>query len=433
MAINNSINNSCLGGITVSGGAVAINSGTNALGISTDASATILSIGTGGAVKTITIGSTNTTSTTNLTSGSGGVQVDTFINLPTTTSTVGQIKINGSSVFNTYGTDNVFAGLGTGNFTLTGTKNTAIGTNALDALTSGFDNIAIGHNSLTAEAIGSYNIAIGNSALLSSNGTSNNVAIGLEALKLAVTTSVKNVAIGNYALKVGTSGSIQCVAVGYTALANNNAQDNTGIGYAALMTVTNGSKNTSIGAASLASITTGSYNACIGYISGNNLTTSESHNIMINNGGTAGDNNTLRIGAATGTGTQQLNKSFIHGIFGITTGVTGIPVLVDNAGQLGTVASSIRYKENVKDLGDISSDIMRLRPVRFDYIGENSAKSQNGLIAEEVEEIMPSMVVRNIDGEVETVKYQELTILMLNEIQKMAKRIEVLEAKLFLR
>lgn len=73
MATNNAINNTLPSGITVSGGAVAINSGTSAFGLSTDASATTVSIANGGAVKAITIGSTNTTSSMVLQSGSGNI------------------------------------------------------------------------------------------------------------------------------------------------------------------------------------------------------------------------------------------------------------------------------------------------------------------------------------------------------------------------
>lgn len=73
MATTNPIDNTCLAGITVSGGAVTINSGTNALNISTDASATTVNFATGAAVKTLTVGSTNTTSATALKSGSGNI------------------------------------------------------------------------------------------------------------------------------------------------------------------------------------------------------------------------------------------------------------------------------------------------------------------------------------------------------------------------
>lgn len=62
MATINAINNTCPSGITVSGGAVSINSGTSSFNLSNDASATTVNLGTGAAAKTVTIGSTTTTS-----------------------------------------------------------------------------------------------------------------------------------------------------------------------------------------------------------------------------------------------------------------------------------------------------------------------------------------------------------------------------------
>ena len=104
-------------------------------------------------------------------------------------------------------------------------------------------------------------------------------------------------------------------------------------------------------------------------------------------------------------------------------------LLVDSANQLGTVSSSIRYKENVLDMDNVSSAILKLRPVTFDLKNRPSSKRQVGLIAEEAYEVMPDLVVHNMDGEIESVKYHDLPALLLNELQKAVKRIEVLEAQ----
>jgi hypothetical protein len=82
------------GGININSGigAIAINSATGVLGISTDNEDTALSIGTGGATKTLTLGSTNTTSTTNLQSGSGGINIPAFAEGALITSSAGKIS-----------------------------------------------------------------------------------------------------------------------------------------------------------------------------------------------------------------------------------------------------------------------------------------------------------------------------------------------------
>ena len=118
---------------------------------------------------------------------------------------------------------------------------------------------------------------------------------------------------------------------------------------------------------------------------------------------------------------------FISGIRGITTtNANAIPVLIDSAGQLGTVSSSRRYKENIEDMGFASEDIMNLRPVIFNYKRQPDSLAW-GLIAEEVQEIMPELVVLNDKGQAETVKYHDLIPMLLNELQKLSKRVEHLE------
>jgi hypothetical protein len=107
---------------------------------------------------------------------------------------------------------------------------------------------------------------------------------------------------------------------------------------------------------------------------------------------------------------------------------------------LGTVSSSRRYKEEIQDMGDTSSGLMRLRPVTFRYqkpFADGSKPIQYGLIAEEVAEVYPDLVAHSADGQVETVKYQVLDSMLLNEVQRQekvinaqAKQIELLEERL---
>ena len=234
----------------------------------------------------------------------------------------------------------------------------------------------------------------------------------------------------------------------------NNLDDNTGIGYQSLMSLTTGGSNTAIGDQSLTKLTTGTCNCAFGDdaleklttgswnvgIAGNisvgagqgagsNYTSSESSNIVINSSGVLGDNNTIRLGTH-GSGNRQQDKCFIAGIRGITTGVAdAVQVLIDSSYQLGTVSSSIKTKQNVEDMGDESSKVMKLRPVTFEY-KKHPGIQQFGLIAEEVDEVFPRLVARSGDGDIETVKYNELPAILLNEMQKMAKRIADLEDKL---
>ena len=99
-------------------------------------------------------------------------------------------------------------------------------------------------------------------------------------------------------------------------------------------------------------------------------------------------------------------------------------MLVDSNGQLGTVLSSRRYKEDIHDMGAASDGLLRLRPVTFRYkkpYADGSKPIQYGLVAEEVADVYPDLVVRGKDGQAETVQYYKLDAMLLNEVQKLDK------------
>jgi hypothetical protein len=112
----------------------------------------------------------------------------------------------------------------------------------------------------------------------------------------------------------------------------------------------------------------------------------------------------------------------------VTTGAKdAIEVMIDENGQLGTVNSSIRFKEDVRDMAAASDGLMRLRPVTYRYkqpYADGSKPIDYGLIAEEVAEVYPDLVVKNADGQIQTVQYQKLTPMLLNEVQKEHKLLE---------
>jgi hypothetical protein len=164
----------------------------------------------------------------------------------------------------------------------------------------------------------------------------------------------------------------------------------------------------------------------VGYQAGYDVTGSD--NIAIGNKGIDGESATIRIGDADQT------RAFIAGIRGTATGIgDALSVVIDSAGQLGTVSSSRRYKQDVSDMGASSSSVMDLRPVTFRHTkayANGEKPIQYGLIAEEVAEVFPDLVVYNEEGQPETVKYHLLSVILLNELQQQEERISELEAKL---
>ena len=199
---------------------------------------------------------------------------------------------------------------------------------------------------------------------------------------------------------------------------------NTASGFQALEPNTTGSFNTASGAQALISNTTGSSNTAVGAGAGSNATTG-SNNIYLGASvsGVAGESNTMYLGLQ---GTQT--KTVIAGIRGTTTGAAdAIPVLIDSLGQVGTVSSSRRYKEDIENMAGASGRVLSLRPVTFRYkkaFTDGSKPIQYGLIAEEVADVFPDLVVYNEDGEPETVKYHVLATMLVNELQKQQREFQ---------
>ncbi len=221
------------------------------------------------------------------------------------------------------------------------------------------------------------------------------------------------------------SGS-QLTAVGFEALKATTTGSNIAVGHQALVANETGGNNTAVGMLALVSNVSGSDNTAIGHRAGMSATGSD--NVYINNLGVIGESNTTRIGNAGDHG-----RTFIAGIRGVTTGLAdAISVLVDANGQLGTVSSSRRYKEDIRDMAD-TSRLLDLRPVTFRYrqaYTDGSTPIQYGLIAEEVAEVYPDLVVYAGDGQAETVQYRKVNAMLLNELQRQFRRRHALVGQL---
>ena len=325
----------------------------------------------------------------------------------------GSIWKGGVRFLHNVGTGNTFLGEDAGNVTMTGPANTVIGTSALHSNTTGELNTATGAFALYSNTTGNGNTASGASALLSN------------------TTGVANTATGSGALLRNTTGLTNTATGGSALYFNTTGESNTASGWQALFFNTSGSQNTASGLDALMNNHTGNHNVAVGYAAGVNLTDG-SNNIYLGAnvfGGASDESNTMYLGRQ---GTQT--KTVVAGIRGITTGLAdAVPVVIDSAGQLGTISSSRRFKEEIRDMGEASRAIFALRPVTFRYAQAYAGGAkplQYGLVAEEVADVLPALAVFNADGGVDTVHYETLSVLLLNEVQKQQQRIDALEQRL---
>ncbi len=217
------------------------------------------------------------------------------------------------------------------------------------------------------------------------------------------------------------------IGIGYQAGLTVGGNGNVMIGGGAGGQVTIASNNTLVGNNAGPYLGTGSGNTYLGSGAGSGETShTGSNNIFINHAGTPYDTGTIRIGDG-----RYQTSAYIAGVYHATVLNNALPVYVDSNGELGTMASSLRYKEQVRDMGGSTDALMRLRPVTFFYKAQYSNGErtlQYGLIAEEVAKVYPELVAYDSDGQPYSVRYQYLSTMLLNEVQKQYQRAEA-EAK----
>ena len=287
--------------------------------------------------------------------------------------------------------------------------NTAEGQNALFSLTTGGFNTAVGFLSLRSNATGQLNTAIGAGTLFANNADEN-TATGAGAL-LSNTTGSTNTANGAFALNSNITGSLN-TAIGVQALFSNTfGFFNTAIGVSALFSDTDGGDNTAIGLTALAFNVNGSRNIGLGHRAGVNVTTA---------------NDVICIGA---DGANLSNSCYIGQIFGATSS-GGTAVFINSDGKLGTATSSRRFKDEIKPMERASEALFALKPVTFRYKKgiDLHGISQFGLVAEDVEAVNPDLVVRDKEGKVNTVRYDAVNAMLLNEFLKEHRKVAEEEA-----
>jgi hypothetical protein len=307
--------------------------------------------------------------------------------------------------------------------------NTAEGQNALLSLTSGMYNTAVGIVSLGIDTDAGFNTAIGAGALLLNNADNNtatgafallsnttgngNTAHGALAL-LSNATGLDNTAVGLEALRSNTGGQFpqgsQNTAIGGIALAQNTTGNiNTALGMFALHFNTIGAANTACGGSALEQNSEGGNNVALGFLAGGNQTTG-SGNVYIGSG---------MLGAA-----GETNRTYIRNVY--SSAASARIMYVDSDNRIGTLSSSRRYKEGVKPMDKSSEGLFSLQPVTFRYKKniDPAGTAQFGLIAEEVAQISPDLITRDRDGKPETVRYDAVNAMLLNEFLKEHKKVE---------
>ena len=277
-------------------------------------------------------------------------------------------QLAGNTVLSTLGSGNIFLGLGVDPVNTSGHDNSMTGSLTGHSNTTGYSNSFYGSIAGYSNVDGYYNTFLGEGSGYNNTSAHDNAYVGF---------------VSGYTNQTGNGNTVLGSNAGYYNAAGDN---NTYVGFLAGGFVNN----------------TGSENIYIGHNTGS---------------GAAVESNTMRLGDSA-----SISKAFMAGVFGTTVGGNGIAVLVDSNGQLGTILSSRRFKENIRPMADLSTGLLKLNPVAFYYkpdVDKSETRHlQYGLIAEEVAKVYPDLVVYDKEGKPYTIKYQYLTPMLLNELQK---------------
>ena len=417
--------------------------------------------GTG--ILTVTAPNTSTDRTITLPDATG-----TLLNSDGDGSSLTNLDIDGLSDAKSAGTDftgSLIIGHQTTGTLDAATYNTAVGLTAMDAITSGDGNTALGYNSLGGNTTGSSNTAIGKNAMKLNTEGSNNIAIGNDALWSSTTfglnisignnscayldEGIRNTVIGTYAFDAATGGGYNTIigyaaatkatgtACRYNTIVGCNAADdidggwqNTIIGYWAADGLTDGIKNTIIGGEA-GNITTGGYNICIGNVAdvpdgtasgqiniGNVFRQQSNGDILLRPDGE--DQNTFVYKDNRVCSWYGDNANWIHQMY--TGGSTGEQyfidfrlddntqvgyILTDSSSTTYSTSSDYRLKENVNYDWDATTRLKQLKPVRFNFIADETNTLQDGFLAHEVEDIVPVAITGEKDAMEAAVLYTE--------------------------
>jgi hypothetical protein len=355
------------------------------------------------------------------------------------------------SGFNNTADGNSFFGYRAGFSNTAGNSNSFFGNSAGQANTVGFANSFFGDNAGQANAGGGANSFFGYQAgFLTTVGDANSF-FGVQAGH-DNTTGNFNSFFGDVAGRLNTTGDNNSFFGNNAGNRNTTGFANSFFGRSAGFGNTTGVNNSSFGTRAGVSNTTGIENSFFGWQAGQTNTTGSNNTIIgvnadvgsgnltfataIGSGSTVNSNNTIALGR---TGGQDLVLTYgnvsvfgslgVGGVVSLTLAAAGSTSLCRNASnQIATCSSSLRYKTNVQTFNGGLEMLRRFRPVTFDW--KTDGTRDIGFVAEEVNEIEPLLTTRNSSGEIEGVKYAQITTVLVNSIKEQQTQIEQLQKQI---
>src|SRR6266568_2629224 len=320
---------------------------------------------------------------------------------------------------NVTGNNNSFFGYSAGKANNIGNSNSFFGANAGMSNTNGGGNSFFGSNAGGSNTTGRNNTFVGERAGQSNTTAGNNAFFGTTSGQVN-TTGIENSFFG-VGSGSSTSTGINNSFFGSSAgAANTTGSDNAFVGMVAGIANTSGIHNSFFGEISGSTNTTGSNNTLVGSnadVASSNL----DHATAIGANAVVGSSNSIVLGRGDGSDIVRVPGKLIL----LTLGAAGSTTLCRNGfllNEIATCSSSLRYKTNLAPYRGGMDVINRLRPITFDW--KLGGMHDLGFGAEDVEKIDPLLVTYNDKGQVEGVKYDRISAVLVNALNEQQARIE---------
>ncbi len=354
------------------------------------------------------------------------------------------VTTNGNNAF--FGAKSGYANTAGGNSffgSLSGTSNTTGNNNAFFGAQSGYSNSVGSNNSFFGALAGFLNttngVSTGNNnsffgALAGQNNStaSDNSFFGNSAGRVN-NTGKQNSFFGSGAGELNKAGQNSFFGA-FAGQNNNDGINNSFFGNQAGKANTSGGNNVFIGDGAGFLNTTGGSNTFVGRVAGISNTTGKSNTLIgdeadvdsagldhataIGADATVATSNTIALGRSNGSDGVRVPGTLTLG----TLGLAGATSLCRNLlNQISGCSSSLRYKTNIRPFMGGLSVLNRLRPITFDW--KQGGMHDLGFGAEDIAAVEPLLITRNDKGEVEGVKYDRITAVLVNAVKEQQAQI----------
>jgi hypothetical protein len=380
----------------------------------------------------------------------GGLLSGNIVNA-TTQYSIGTSRVLG------YDGSNLSVGFNAGNANTTGIFNLSVGSSAGNANTTGSENNFFGFQAGHGNTTGAHNSFFGYTAGCNNTTGGTNSFFG-NASGYSNTTGGGNAFFGESAGMSNTSGFNNAFFGSDAGFNNQTGANNSFFGRNAGMSNTTGIQNAFFGVDAGLGNTTGNFNASFGRFAGLGNTTGDSnaffgdradadssnlHNATaIGANAQVSQNNSLVLGGINGINgatadtkvgigtTAPADRLHVAGIIRVSAlGAAGTTQLCRNASnQISFCSSSLRYKTDLRPFAGGMSIINRLQPISFTW--KDGGMRDMGFGAEDVQKIEPLLVTYNAQGLVEGVKYDRVTVVLVNALKEHQQQIASQQAQI---